>query len=138
MLPPPPRGKWRSEIKDVDTDHRNWLGFFQSVELTGRAYDKKAVAQYGSRAKINFPISSLEVPVFVDIDPQLVYCREVRESQEAHERLEAAHADEEYMAELRWMYRSSSSRSAGGSSYTRRGLSTRPKSGRPVRGADLK
>lgn len=90
-LPPPPKRKfygvqqrklgwWVSEIRDRDTSKRYWLVPFSSPELAARVYDIKAVGLYGSRAKINFPLGSRDVPQPVGIDPRVVSRHEVREN----------------------------------------------------------
>ncbi|KAI4997136.1 hypothetical protein ZWY2020_052478 [Hordeum vulgare] len=90
--------------KDTRTDVRYWLGSFKSVELTSRVYDKKAVALYGSRAKISFSIGNCKVHAVVDINPRVVSNHGERENREAFECIEAVRADEDYMVELRRMY----------------------------------
>lgn len=69
-----------------------------------RAYDIKAVVLYSCKDKLNFPIGTRNVPTPVKIDHQVVSRREVMENQEVFEQLEAARADDKYIANFRRMH----------------------------------
>jgi hypothetical protein len=56
-------GKWVTEINDVETRRRIWLGSFETEEMAARAYNSAVVSLKGPNAAgLNFPHS---LPQFV-------------------------------------------------------------------------
>ncbi|KAF6990631.1 hypothetical protein CFC21_007801 [Triticum aestivum] len=48
-------GRWVSEVREPNRGKRHWLGTFDTAVDAALAYDRAAVAIYGSRAIVNFP-----------------------------------------------------------------------------------
>jgi hypothetical protein len=94
-------GMWVSEITDQNTGHRIWLGTFQSVAQAAWRHDIENVRLYGGDCgEIKSPLVTDE-PTPELVTPPARGAQLTREDREAWERLEADHASEEYMANLR-------------------------------------
>nr|XP_020169668.2 dehydration-responsive element-binding protein 2D-like [Aegilops tauschii subsp. strangulata] len=48
-------GRWASEVREPNRGKRHWLGTFDNAVDAALAYDRAAVAIFGSRAIVNFP-----------------------------------------------------------------------------------
>lgn len=54
-------GRWVSEFREPNGGKRHWLGSFDTAAEAALAYDRAAMAIFGSRAIVNFP-SAISIP----------------------------------------------------------------------------
>lgn len=55
-------GRWVTEIRQLNSRERIWLGSYSTAEEAARAYDAAAFCLRGASAFLNFPNSPPEIP----------------------------------------------------------------------------